>query len=127
MVINLKKIKLSKTASELYELCTKFGTYIIVVILAIMGKLGMDLMNKKHISLIYVVGFTSIALFVSVMAYMICAYKHLNPVLSAVVVGFSTIFSRDIMVVIALLNWKRISQLNWTEVVQLLITKKRKS
>lgn len=117
---------MSKVTHELVDLLTKGATYIIVVVLAIAGKLGMDLMNKKTISGWYILGFTCLASFISVMAYLFCIYKCFNPVLSALIVGGSAMFSRDIMVLVLMLNWKKVTQLNWVDVFELLVTKKKK-
>lgn len=122
---NIQGAKMSDVKNDLVDLFSKFATYIIVTALAIVGKIGMDLMNKKKISVWYILGFTVLALFVAVMAYLVCQYKGVNPTLSAVIVGMSAMFSRDIMVVATMLNWKKISSLNWVDVITMLQTKNK--
>lgn len=117
---------MGKTVELVFELASRWFSYIIVIALAIAGKIGMDLMNGKRLSGWYVFGFTCVALFVCVMAALICVYKGFNPILTSIIGGASAMFSRDILVLCKMLNWKKISSLNWTEVFELLITKKKK-
>lgn len=122
---NTQTKEMTDVKSDLAMLFSKTYIYIVVTLLAIVGKIGMDLMNKKKISVWYILGFTVLALFVAVMAYLVCQYKGVNPTLSAVIVGMSAMFSRDIMVVATMLNWKKISSLNWVDVITMLQTKNK--
>ena len=123
---NKNSQKLIKLGDDIWWVLNKGATFIVVVFLAIVGKIGMDLMNRKTLSAVYVLGFIGVALFVAVMSYLICQYKNYNPVLSAIIVGASTMFSRDIMVLSLMLNWRKISSLNWADIIEILITKKKK-
>lgn len=99
---------MQKITHEALVIFSKLWTYVLVVVLAIAGKVGWDIVNKRKVSFLYVLGFSAMAMFVSTMVYLLCEYKKVNPTLSAVLVGGSAIFSRDILVSVSLMNWKEI-------------------
>lgn len=109
----------------LWEFLGRWFTYVIVVVLAILGKLSNDFLNGKKISWLYTGAFSLVAIFVSVMAALVCTYKGYDKVLTAIVGGAASLFSRDTLKVARLINWKKIAALDWIQVVQLL-TKKEK-
>ncbi len=110
---------------EIAVLLSKSAIYIIVVVLAIMGKIGLDIVNKKKISTLYILGFSMLAIFVSVMVYLICQFYKVNGTASAIYVGASAMFSRDIMVVATTMKWNRLTQLNWKDVILMLTDTKK--
>lgn len=114
---------IEKIGNETIELFSKFAIYVAVVILAIMGKVGWDIINKKSISGWYILGFSMLAIFISTMVGLICSYKGLSSTATTICIGTSAIFSRDIMVILTTMKWTKIANLNWKDVILMLTTK----
>lgn len=114
---------LQKIETETIALFSKFAIYVAVVVLAIMGKVGWDIINKKSISGWYILGFSMLAIFISTMVELVCSYKGLGPTATTICIGTSAIFSRDIMVILTTMKWAKIANLNWKDVILMLTTK----
>lgn len=111
---------------EMYDLLSKVGFYVVIVLMAIAGKVGWDITNKKRVSFVYILGFSMLAIFVSTMVYLFCQWKGYNQTLTGIMVGGSALFSRDIMVVTSTMKWSKVAELNWKDVILMLTSKEKK-
>lgn len=109
----------------LWELLNKIWIYILVVVLGIMGKIGWELVNKKKVSFIWIIGFSMVAMCVSTLVGLWCNYKGYSHQLTVVLVGSSALFSRDIMMVATQMNWASLKDKKWTEILNLLLNREK--
>lgn len=91
---------------DIAEMLSKYGAWIAYVCIGLIGKFGWDIVAKKELSWLYVIGTGFMAVFVGFISsrwFMI----H-NPEMGAYVVPVLTLVSRDILMFIKMLDWSKI-------------------
>lgn len=95
-----------KHIDDLLEFFSKWGLLIGYVFIGLIGKFGFDIVNKKRLTFWYVFGTSCIAYCIGFLSWEYCkGHSFLNP---GLVVPCASLVSRDIMLVITVIDWKGI-------------------
>lgn len=106
--LEIKKTMATKEQliNDFSELLAKYGAWITYVGVGLIGKLGWDIVNRKHISGWYLFGTGCISIFVGFIASR-WFMSHM-PEAGAYCVPVLTLASRDVLVFIKVIQWDKV-------------------
>ncbi len=90
--------------SEILELLSKYGAWIAYVCVGLIGTFGLDIVNKKKLSVWYIFATSCMGLFVGFISSR--WFMLHNPEMGAYCVPVFTLVSRDILIFFKLIDWQ---------------------
>jgi len=103
------KIKMSiknELIARASEFFSKYGVWVAYVLIGFVGKIGWDIVSKRKISPLYLLGTGCMAIFVGFVSskwFMINA-----PAKGPYVVPVLTLVSRDVLMFLSVIDWKKV-------------------
>lgn len=97
------KSELIARASEFFA---KYGVWVAYVLIGFVGKIGWDIVSKRKISLVYLLGTGCMAIFVG---FVSCRWFMTNaPEKGPYIVPVLTLVSRDVLMFLSVIDWKKV-------------------
>jgi len=89
---------------ETLDVLTKYGAWFAYVLIGLVGTFGLDIINKKRITRLYILGTSFMGIFVGfITSKWFLAHA---PEAGAYCVPVATLASRDIMIFLKLIDWR---------------------